>query len=82
MSMTWTRSAPSRPGFYYWNGLHLSSEQVAVVQVSGFKNQSRELEATELLVSGWKNAPPDGPVSTWGGFWAGPLPQPYAGSSK
>lgn len=80
MSMQWTRTAPRRPGFYYWQGGALTGDQVAVVQVVAFKDETRPLEANELLISpNWTNAPPTGPVGDWGGHWAGPLPQPYWG---
>jgi hypothetical protein len=77
MSMKWTRTPPSAPGFYYWQGGCLTGLQVAVVQVTAFKDATIPLQACELRQDGWRNAPERGPVSTWGGRWAGPLPQPY-----
>lgn len=75
--MRWKRSPPTTPGFYYWQGGHLTGRMVAVVQVSAFKDRTREMEARELLIDpGHPNAPQSGPVSSWGGIWAGPLPQP------
>jgi hypothetical protein len=76
--MKWTRTPPTRPGFYYWQGRELTGLQVAVVQVTQFKDPAIPLEANELCVAPcWKNAPPAGPAKSWGGRWAGPLPQPH-----
>lgn len=78
MSMKWTKSAPTRPGFYYWQGPHMTQLEVALVQVSAFKDPTKPLEASELREdSGFSNAPRRGPVWAWGGRWAGPLPQPF-----
>jgi len=75
--MRWKRSPPTKPGFYYWQGGNLTGLQVAVVQVTAFKDASRPLEARELKTSeNYTNAPKTGPASSWGGRWAGPLPQP------
>lgn len=77
--MKWVTSTPTKPGFYYWQGGTLIGNQVAVVQVSKRKNEKLPMLAEELCVGGFKNAPADGPVDTWAGIWAGPLPQPYYG---
>jgi hypothetical protein len=74
--MGWTNVIPTKPGFYYWQGIRLTGNQVAVVQVSEYKDKSRPLLAQELCVGGYKNAPVDGPAENWGGRWSGPLPQP------
>ena len=75
--MKWTRKTPTVPGFYYWQGRHLTGDQVAVVQLTAFRDPTIPLEATELRGNGYVNAPDRGPALSWGGFWAGPLPQPY-----
>lgn len=74
--MGWTKSAPTKPGFYYWQGGRLEGDQVAVVQITEFTDKTIPLEACELRIDGWKNAPGRGPAMHWGGWWAGPLPQP------
>ena len=75
--LQWTSEPPSAPGFYYWQGRRLSGKEVAVVQVTAFRDASIPLEATELRGNGWANAEERSPAHTWGGRWAGPLPQPY-----
>lgn len=75
--LQWTSKSPSAPGFYYWQGRRLSGKEVAVVQVTAFRDASIPLEATELRGNGWANAEERSPAHTWGGWWAGPLPQPY-----
>lgn len=77
MSMRWNGTPPTKPGFYYWQGGRLVGRQVAVVQVTAFKDATKPLEACELRPDNYVNAPPTGPVTAWGGSWAGPLPQPY-----
>lgn len=77
--MSWTETPPTSPGFYYWQGGALRGHEVAVVQVTAFRDASLPLEAAELLVDdqiGHRNAPAKGPAESWGGRWAGPLPQP------
>ncbi len=74
--MRWTQRAPTKPGFYYWQGGSLTGLQVAVVQVTAFRDSSIPLEACELRADGWINAPERGSATAWGGRWAGPLPQP------
>lgn len=74
--MGWTKTAPTKPGFYYWQGWRLSGDQVAVVQVSAYKDHERPVLAQEMCIGGYKNAPADAPAKEWGGIWAGPLPQP------
>ena len=71
------QAAPTGPGFYYWQGGKLHGNQVAIVQVTAFRNPSIPREA-ELLYSDSmeRMAPKDGPAFTWGGRWAGPIPQP------
>ena len=76
MSMQWTRATPTKPGFYYWQGGRLFGLQVAVVQVTAFRDKTLPLEACELRGDGYANAPATGRASDWGGRWAGPLPQP------
>ena len=75
--MQWTRTPPTWPGFYYWQGGSLTGAQVAVVQVTAFKDKAIPLEACELRANGFVNARGNGPVKDWGGRWAGPLPQAY-----
>jgi len=75
--MKWTNTPPTKPGFYYWQGGHLTGLQVAMVQVTAFKDASKPLEASELRDGGFANAPGRGPAARWGGRWAGPMPQPY-----
>ena len=75
--MGWTKAAPTKPGFYYWKGgRFLHGCQVAVVQVSAYKDSERPVLAQEMCIGGYKNAPADAPAEKWGGVWAGPLPQP------
>ena len=75
--MKWTRTPPTLPGFYYWQGGHLTGLEVAMVQVTAFKDETKPLEACELRQEGYANAPERGTVASWGGRWSGPLPQPY-----
>lgn len=74
--MGWTKTAPTKPGFYYWQGGKLIGDQVAVVQVSAYKDRERPVLAQEMCIGGYKNAPADAPAKEWGGIWAGPMPQP------
>jgi len=75
--MGWTRQAPTKTGFYYWQGGGLTGNQVAVVQVSAYRDKTLPLLAAEMCIGGYKNAPNDGPAKDWGGRWSGPLPQPH-----
>lgn len=75
--MKWTKTPPTKSGFYYWQGGHLTGLQVAMVQVTAFKDATKPLEACELRADGFANAPECGTVKNWGGRWAGPMPQPY-----
>lgn len=78
MSMQWTRTPPTEPGFYYWQGGQLTGAEVAVVQVTAFRDKTIPLEACELRADDdFATAPNRGAASGWGGWWAGPLPQPY-----
>lgn len=77
MSLIWTRQIPTKPGFYYWQGGRLEGLRVAIAQVTGRHNPELPLLVSELCANGFKNAPHDGVVESWGGIWAGPLPQPY-----
>jgi hypothetical protein len=78
MSMQWTKEPPTKPGFYYWQGGRLSGSEVAVVQVTAFRDRTIPLEACELRgADDFANAPAKGAAAAWGGRWAGPLPQPY-----
>lgn len=74
--MAWTKQVPTTPGFYYWQGMKLSGDEVAVVQIRAYKDQRRPVLAQEMCIAGCKNAPSDGPAKDWGGRWSGPLPQP------
>lgn len=73
--MRFSSKLPTNPGFYYWqSGAERSSQHVDIVQVVGFKDQARELEVNMRLdiIQGKVNIP----ISKFGGFWSGPLPQP------
>lgn len=74
--MGWTTKPPDRDGFYFWQGGRLHGDEVAVVQVTAYKDRCRPLLAQELCIRGYKNAPPDSPAQDWGGRWAGPIPPP------
>lgn len=74
--MEFRKEAPVKTGFYYWQGGHLTGNQVAVVQVSAYQDKDRPLLAQELCYNGYKNAPADGPAKDWGGKWSGPLLAP------
>lgn len=75
--MKWTNQTPTRPGFYYWQGGRLTGMEVAIVQITAFRDPTIPLEAAEMRINGWANAPEVGPANKWGGRWAGPFPQPY-----
>ncbi len=66
--MGWTKTAPTKPGFYYWRGGRLSGDQVAVVQVSAYKDRERPVLAQEMCIDGYKNAPADAPAKEWGEY--------------
>lgn len=82
MTLTWTTTPPSAPGFYYWQDLCAVDENaVRLVQVSRYAN--REGFQCHTLT---RRGEPSPPVfdTTLGheppGRWAGPLPQPTSRS--
>jgi hypothetical protein len=72
----WSNKKPTTPGFYYWQGENLKSQEVAIIQVYGFKDKNRPLEAKELSFRNHHNTYNFTALKEWSGIWAGPLPQP------
>lgn len=74
----WKTAVPKTPGFYYWQGDDMTGDEVAIVQVTAFRNKSKPLDGNELLLSvDGTRRPKKMPVSEFGGKWAGPIPQPH-----
>jgi len=75
MSIRWRPEAPTKAGFYYWQGNSLTGSEVAVVQVTARRDGT--FTVVELLdESGYRHCPVTKDPAAWGGNWAGPLPQP------
>ncbi len=76
--LQWKRDAPTEGGFYYWQGGLLAGDQVDIVQISKYKNRSGF--CAQRLGLGYQ--PGDrfsGDLEEMApGWWAGPLPQPFA----